>query len=130
MTEVLKSDEIDEDSLVDAWIRLQYAPDEESKKRLIWAHAALDEICDRTPGECLRLILLITKKDRSDLIASNLAAGPVEDLLSRHGPSIIDAVEQEARRSHNFRSLLGGVWRSTIDEDVWNRVQELARSTH
>ena len=52
-----------------------------------------------------------------------LAAGPVEDLLSLHGPSFIDRVETEAQANPNFASLLGGVWRLNMTDEVWVRVQ-------
>ena len=58
---------------------------------------------------------------------SLLAAGPLEDLLSEHGPVFIDRLEQEATASKRFDHLLGGVWRLSMTDDVWNRVQK-ARS--
>jgi hypothetical protein len=55
----------------------------------------------------------------------NLAAGPLEDLLSRHGAAIIDTVELEARQRKKFRELLSGVWRNVIADEVWDRVLRL-----
>jgi hypothetical protein len=118
-----------ERDLVDAWIRLHYARDDlAERKRLLWAHAVLDDICSREPLECLRIVQAILKRDRGDLIAASLAAGPVEDLLDRHGPEIIDAIEHAAKEDVEFRSILSGVWRSTIEESVWERVQRLIGS--
>ncbi len=57
---------------------------------------------------------------------NSLAAGPLEDLLVRHGADFIDKVELEAQRSIFFRSLLGGVWKNAIQVDVWKRVQAAA----
>lgn len=54
-----------------------------------------------------------------------LAAGPLEDLLTCRGPVFIDRVEREARVSRVFRHLLGGVWRSSIPEPVWRRVESI-----
>jgi hypothetical protein len=122
--------DLDERGLIEGWIRLQYArKNREPADRLIWAHEVLDEICSRRPLDCLHIVVQIAEHDRSDFIAANLAAGPVEDLLSRHGPDVIEAVERQARGDENFRTLLSGVWRSTIEEAVWERVQALVRGS-
>ena len=115
-----------EAQLIEGWIELQYRfAKREAADDLIWAHAVLDEICNQAPAECLRLILRILERDPSDFIAGNLAAGPLEDLLCRHGPEVIDSVESEATSVPRFRDLLGGVWRNVIREDIWDRLQAL-----
>ena len=55
-----------------------------------------------------------------------LAAGPIEDLLSREGASFIDAIEAEAKADKRFAWALGGVWQSTTPDDIWSRVQRVA----
>lgn len=72
------------------------------------------------------ILKLITHK-LTDEQLSLLAAGPLEDLLSEHGSSFIDRVEQEVTANKRFDYLLGGVWRLSMTDDVWNRVQK-ARS--
>ena len=52
-----------------------------------------------------------------------LAAGPLKDLLSTKGTSIIYDVEREARRDRRMAWALGGVWRFKMSDDVWTRVQ-------
>jgi hypothetical protein len=56
-----------------------------------------------------------------------LAAGPLEDLMDQHGEAFIGRVEAEARRNPAFALLLGGVWRSTIAEHVWQRMGLVAK---
>jgi hypothetical protein len=119
-------DNVDERQLIDGWVQLQHAHRAGKPVHdLLWAHAVLDEICDKDPSVCLRLIGLILDRDSSDVIMGNLAAGPLEDLLSRHGAAIIDTVELEARQRKKFRELLSGVWRNVIADDVWDRVLRL-----
>jgi len=60
-----------------------------------------------------------------DRLVSVLAAGPLEDLLKEHGPDVVSQVVQEASRNPAFASLLGGVWKSSIDDAVWLRVQKV-----
>ena len=54
-----------------------------------------------------------------------LAAGALEDLLADHGPDYIDRVEDTARKDPKFNRLLGGVWKNSITDDVWHRVQAI-----
>ena len=52
-----------------------------------------------------------------------LAAGPLEDLLTEHGPAWIDRIEAEAATSPRFRYALTGVWKNEIKPLVWARVE-------
>jgi hypothetical protein len=58
-----------------------------------------------------------------------LAAGPLETLLSRYGPDYIGRVEREAAENSKFNYLLGGVWRCTAPQQVWERVQAARKET-
>lgn len=70
-----------------------------------------------------------TKADPSHHVFQNLAAGPLEELLSRHGAELIEEIEVEARRSPEFNLLLGGVWKNSMSEEVWRRVCAARRQT-
>lgn len=72
-------------------------------------------------------ILAVIGPDVSNRLFAVLAAGPLEDLLSNHGQALIDRVEAQARSNPSFALLLGGVWESSIDEDVWARMQTVAK---
>ena len=65
-----------------------------------------------------------TTPDPSHPTFSNLAAGPLEDLLAQHGAEVIDRVVLEARRSPAFNLLLGGVWQNQMTDEVWSKVQK------
>ena len=116
----------DEDRLIEDWIRFQYLHrDGKPIDAVIWAHAALDDMCDSHPQACFEMIQKVLVKDSSEMILSALAAGPLEDLLSRHGPAIIEEISSAATREPHIRTMLTGVWKSTIDPTVWDRVQEI-----
>lgn len=72
-------------------------------------------------------VLAVVGADIGDRRIAVLAAGPLEDLMSEHGKMMIDGVELHARQNPNFARLLGGVWRSDIDEEVWERMGKFAR---
>jgi hypothetical protein len=80
--------------------------------------------CLNEPEIAWHTILQILQHDLSPEQIALLAAGPMEDLLSHHGPDFIDRVEAEAKRTPKFNDLLGGVWRLNMADEVWDRVQK------
>ena len=69
-------------------------------------------------------ILEVLQRDLTDEQKSDLAVGPLEELLYFHGPDFIDRVEQTAKTNPQFNHLLGGVWRSEMPLEIWERVQK------
>jgi hypothetical protein len=113
--------------VVEAWIELQRTPrDSDRHKELFWSFDRLDDLVRTQPGKAWQLIIDILRTDASDHILQNLSAGPLEDLLVRHGSSIIEDVEAEAARNPMFRRLLAGVWKRDMVDDVWNRIARWA----
>ena|SRR5581483_7315265 len=89
-----------------------------------WAIDALDDIGRNQPELCWTLILQLADKATLDLQFSSIAAGPLEDLLCHNGPDFIERIEAEAKKNSHFRNLLSGVWRNTIDSEVWERIHK------
>jgi hypothetical protein len=116
---------INVDALADAWIAFHRAPKQE-RDGLFWAWETLDTLVDRDPETGWQVIDLIWRRDQDNGLLADLAAGPVEDLLARHGAAFIERVYLTARREPVFRRLLGGVWRNAISEPVWRRLKEIA----
>jgi uncharacterized protein DUF6869 len=89
----------------------------------------LDDAVHESPDLAWQAIKLVVGQIKAraheDRLVEVLAAGPVEDLLRLHGPAVIDRVENEARRDPAFNNVLGGVWSTTIDPDVWERVEHI-----
>ena len=87
----------------------------------------LEDLVRQDPDKGWLAILAVLEQipaEPTDALFQVLAAGPLEDLLAKHGPSVLDRVEAEARRNRRFRLLLNGVWRSTIQPDVWARLEK------
>jgi hypothetical protein len=59
---------------------------------------------------------------------ANLAAGPLEDLMNENGNIFIDRVIEEAKRSEKFNTLLGGVWESNIEPEVWKKIESTRKN--
>ena len=110
-------------TLADAWIRYRHAPSGSAEREeAAWA-TDLYELEYNDPETLWELILAIHARDQSSWIQGPLSAGPVENLLAMHGDKFIGRVETEARRDAAFAHLLGGAWKNTMSDDVWQRLQ-------
>lgn len=110
--------------LIDGWLAMQRAvPGSSEYEELFWAYEELDDLCSSSPDDAWEIVLGVLARNPSDGEVGMLAAGPLEDLLARHGRAIIERVEREARHSLAFASLLGGVWQNTMADDIWARVR-------
>ena len=122
-------DELELNRVVDAWILGSEAKNGPAERERNWW--AVDLVMDWTlEGEADRLWLFILstyRRNLSDRVVSVLAAGPLEDLLAKHGPTFIERVEELAREDKKFNHLLGGVWQNTMSDEVWKRVQAARR---
>ena len=68
------------------------------------------------------LLELIAAAPDHDDVLGRIAAGPLEGLLGRYGPAVIERVERLAERDARFRRILTGVWQHTMPDEIWNRV--------
>lgn len=98
--------------------------DEAIAQRTRWASDCAFEIEENHPDElfALTLVAMDTCRDLED--AAFVAAGLVENMLVKHGPDLIDAIEAMANASAKFRYILSGSWsqNGSVDPDVWERV--------
>jgi hypothetical protein len=120
-------------ALVEAWIQLyenteKFGGESKQAKSLFWAFEELDNICDEYPQKCLIIINSIINSTQNKFALANLAAGPLEDLLARHGEAIVAEIEVLAKVDSRFRDLLQCVWRNVIDDETWRRVQKVVSS--
>ena len=118
----------DFETIAQSWIKLQYAQEDSSEYGVhFWAYTNLDRMIDEQPEQAVRLINLIRAIDGSDVVLANLAAGPMEDLLVRHGEKIITQIIEIAQKDMQFRKLLGAVWQNEISDAVWREIQSVAQ---
>jgi len=116
--------EEDIDSLADAWLACWRLPiNSPERAALQWISDLEYELLKKAPELLWLLILAVHGKNQTPRVQEVLAAGPLEDLLGRYGAHFIARVEAKARFDPSFARLLGGVWKSTIPNEVWLRVQ-------
>lgn len=116
----------DRQRLVSGWLLLQRTPEVGApREELAWVVEKVWDLCDDAPNEAFEFILGVLDKDSSMPTMAVLSAGPLEALLRRHGPRIINRVERRARRDVNFSRLLDHVWKDTLSSQIWTRLQAL-----
>jgi Family of unknown function (DUF6869) len=118
--------------LVEAWIALHDAQqrlgnDFDGREALFWAYEELDDICRGQPSKAVHIITQVLNSTENEFVLTNLAAGPLEDLLCLHGSNVVDEIERLVKIDGRSRNLLKGVWRNAIDEKTWMKVQTLVK---
>lgn len=117
------------------WIEMTRTPKAECSDELFDAGFALNTLAHDDPEFALDVILkIVGALDEKDLVsgegdaqklASNLAAGPIESLLTKHGEELIGRLEQITRGDSRFALVLSGVWQNDMPDTVWNRINNL-----
>lgn len=95
----------------------------EASEPYAWADFDTYWLNENDPEKLWAVILEIYGRPEAKAHFGILAAGPLEDLLGRHGPSFIERIETLAKQDHEFAHLLGGVWQFTMSDEIWARVQ-------
>jgi hypothetical protein len=62
-----------------------------------------------------------------DTTLAAIAAGPLEDLLSKAPAAYAERVLAAAPHSPRLARMLTGVWRSSIDAGIWDKVVDFCR---
>ena len=89
-----------------------------------WAFECMSNLVETAPRAAWRCVLATLRHCETDKEIATLAAGPLEDLVIKHGPEMIAEIEREAAGNDRFRRLLSGIWgQAHADPAVWRRVQ-------
>jgi hypothetical protein len=89
-----------------------------------WASSIqIDMVLEERFEDLWRLILAIHSLDQQTKVMQLLSAGPIEDLLVNRGHDFIGRVETKAKSDPSFASVLGGVWKSKMTDEIWSRLQ-------
>ncbi|MFD1122149.1 DUF6869 domain-containing protein [Methylophilus flavus] len=109
--------------LINAWISYHKNGTSTSQTNdQFWAWEMLDKFVSEQPELAWEVILGILAEDQSAVVMTNVAAGPLENLMARHGRSFVDRIDQQARKNSEFRFLLNGVWSSNIDPAILKKL--------
>ena len=89
-----------------------------------WAYEKMCQLVKNSPTKALEVIAKVLHSTEDEFVLSNLAAGPLEDLLRIHGASVLDNLEIYARQDNRFRNLLTQVDK-VVSDDIWKRIEAL-----
>jgi len=78
-----------------------------------------------SPDQQWQFLVAAANSARTEDHLAAIAAGPLEHLLTKHGDEYISLVEVESRSSKAFANAVAGVWRNSMNNDVWSRVQAI-----
>jgi hypothetical protein len=82
------------------------------------AYDLVNDTIRRGPSERAWELVTAVLRLAPDERLGHLAAGPLEDLVKRHGEALVDRMESEAARDERFRWALGGIWLREADLPV------------
>jgi hypothetical protein len=74
------------------------------------AARAVYELVDQGGGQAVALVSALVDGAETDDDLGRVGAGPLEDLLVRHGASLVDELDDLARRDPRFAQAMSGVW--------------------
>ncbi len=120
--------ESEERILVETWKNFCSSKEKPGEEhRSFWAYEALDRLCDEEPERGLAITIAICDSTEDEFVLANVAAGPLEDLLARHGNRVVDQLESWARQEIKHRRVLASVWKNSIDDKIWERVSKMTQ---
>jgi hypothetical protein len=113
------------EGLIAAYLALREKSGPEHEE-LFWAHEAVDDVVRNSPSEGWALTRELIEAAVDDPALMYVAAGPLEDLLKKHGEHIIDDVITAARRDAKVRRALAGAWgRSSMNPRVAAEIERI-----
>lgn len=109
-----------------AWVEMwRYEFNDPKRRQYDWVDDFEYDVVYEKPDLAIDLVLEILKLKPDNQTREVLAAGMLEQTLADHGSNIIDRVEYLSKSKPDFANLLGGVWKNSMSDDIWVRVQSV-----
>ncbi len=109
--------------LVEAFFAYRRTGDE----GLAWAWEELEDLIREDPVQAWPVVLRLVREAPDEPALYYVAAGPLEDFLTRHGAAHLHRVLGVASGDDRLRRALGGVWGGEgMDPGVWQAIQRVA----
>ena len=103
----------EDEALIESWFDYEQTS---------WAFGKVWEITGNDPERLWMIVKDLVNEAPDEATLSYIGAGPLEDLLCGCGEQFIERIEQEVVTNKKFRFCLAGVWKSTIRDDLWDRI--------
>jgi hypothetical protein len=111
-----------------SWISLHHSKTNSKEyDENFWSFEKMSDYCRKNPEYAWKIIIEIYENNPGEKIISNVAAGPLEDLLVNNGNFVLKWVNQYCLNNADFVNVLKMVWRNEISEDIWNELDGLIK---
>ncbi|MEW8139520.1 MAG: DUF6869 domain-containing protein [Candidatus Thiodiazotropha endolucinida] len=91
-----------------------------------WSYEKLDDLVHKDPLRALEIIKAIIMVNSSELILSNLGAGPIENLMCYNDAAVIDDIQIEAEANLLFKKAMSSTWLDSSDTKYLERFYKIA----
>jgi hypothetical protein len=88
-----------------------------------WATSAIRDLCRNDPETAWVIMERLVDRTEDPAVLACVGAGPLEDLLTKHGGAFIDRLVTRIESDSKFAEMAGSVWRNLIPNDIWLRLQ-------
>lgn len=93
---------------------------------LTWAWDQVTDTILSRPLDAWPLVLELLRAAPNDAAVSYVAAGPLEDFLSKHGASFLAPLASAVESEPRMKQALRGVWgKNRMKPGVWSEIQRL-----
>jgi hypothetical protein len=106
---------------------IAFGSDSTIADKTFWAYQTLDDLCLKEPIRALKIVREIFEMNPEERVISNLSAGPLEDILVRHGVELMPYLKQCLRENKELSTLLEGVWINGMDTEVQLALEEIIK---
>jgi hypothetical protein len=83
-----------------------------SADQYFWAWEAVQTTISEHPAEAVELIADLVRSAVSDDDLVYVGAGPLEGLVSQHGSTVVERIDELARQDSRFRRAVNAMWLS------------------
>ena len=111
----------DSSKLIQSWIEFQRT----QNPNLEWSNDDFIDLANEDPEVAWACILGVIETEPTEEILTNLAEGPMEDLLAEHGPKFIDRIEDTSKDNIVFARLIKHVWVEGISTQIQNKIRTI-----
>lgn len=106
-----------------------FGRDSPNAEKSFVGYEAFDDLCWKEPIRALKIVRDIFEMHPGEKILFDLAAGPLEDLLVRHGNEVIPHLKQHIQENPEMLTLLEGIWIDRMTQHVQFQLEEIVANS-
>ena len=115
--------------LVDNWIKFQSLPrDSEEAELFEWAEEEAALLSITSPDDGWQFIVEVLEKNQDEWILMNIAAGPLDNLLSFFPNKTMFLMRKDVPGNAKLERALRRIWKSLIPDTIWGELRYLQAS--